>query len=100
MLVFVTEDGHLSRSDTWFIDGTFDTAPVSFFEKLYVIRAPLGESAVRCVYAFFTGKSHQMYGELVTAIADKRQELGVDMDPITVFMVFMRLTFGPHVTNR
>ena len=46
--VFATEDGlrHLAGSDTWFMDGTFSSAP-ALFEQIFVIRAHLGESAVR-----------------------------------------------------
>ena len=51
--VFATEDGlrHLAGSDTWFMDGTFSSAP-ALFEQIFVIRAHLGESAVICVYSF------------------------------------------------
>ena len=53
VLVFGTAEGlrHLGRSSQWFMDGTFASAPI-LFKQLYVIRAPLGETTVACVYAF------------------------------------------------
>lgn len=45
---------HLAVSDKWFMDGNYKMAP-SLFKQVYVIRVPLGSSAVTCVYAFLTG---------------------------------------------
>ena len=80
--VFATEDGlrHLAGSDTWFMDGTFSSAP-ALFEQIFVIRAHLGESAVSCVYAFLPGKSQEIYEEVLTAVLDKGDEFGLDFDP-------------------
>ncbi|KAG7176889.1 putative Inosine-5'-monophosphate dehydrogenase 1b-like 2, partial [Homarus americanus] len=41
------------------------------FQQLYVIRAPLGPSAVTCVYAFLSAKSQTIYEEFLQAICDK-----------------------------
>ena len=62
MLVFGTDVGlrHLASSDSWFMDGTFDVAAL-LFTQLYVIRVPLGESAVTCVYAFLPNKHQETY---------------------------------------
>ena len=40
----------LSQVDTWYMDGTFSMTP-NIFTHVYVIRAPLGGTAVSCVYA-------------------------------------------------
>jgi hypothetical protein len=48
---------HLAVADTWFMDGTFTVAP-RLFSQVYVIRAPLADSAVTCAYAFLTGYNH------------------------------------------
>ena len=47
VLIFAspTQLRHLAIADVWFMDGTFSTAP-HLFQQLYVIRAPLGSSAV------------------------------------------------------
>ena len=57
LLVFASDAAltQLAQSDTWHMDGTFDSAPY-IFQQLYVIRVPLGESAVSCVYAFLSSK--------------------------------------------
>ena len=105
MLVFGTDLGlrHLASSDSWFMDGTFDVAPL-LFTQLYVIRVPLGESAVTCVYAFLPNKHQETYEELFSAIQDRCTELGFNVDPTTVTMDFeqavinaMQSSFGPHV---
>jgi len=50
------------HSDIWrasiprYMDGTFDSAPLQF-QELYVIRAPPGDSAASCVYAFLPNKT-------------------------------------------
>ena len=62
------------------MDGTFASAP-KLFKQLYVIRAPLGETTVACVYAYLPGKSQCIYEELFSAIANKSQELEFDLDP-------------------
>ena len=50
MLVYATDGGlyHLVNSDTWHMNGTFNSAPL-LFNQLYVIRCPLVESFVSCV---------------------------------------------------
>ena len=53
MLVYATAGGLylLVNSDTWHMDGTFNSAPL-LFNQLYVIRCPLGESSVSGVRVF------------------------------------------------
>lgn len=56
VLVFAspTQLRHLANADVWFMDGTFSTSP-RLFHQLYIIRAPLGDSAVTCAYALLPG---------------------------------------------
>ena len=61
----------LAASDTWMMDGNFKMAPKHFMQ-LYVIRVPLGETAVSNVYALLEWKTQEMYKELLQAIMDKR----------------------------
>ena len=105
MLVFATEIGlrHLCRSDTWYMDGTFSSAP-RIFEQLYVIPAPLGETAVTCVYAFLTSKSQETYEELFGAVVRKCEDLGFSPNPSKVICDFEQsviraigTTFGDQV---
>ena len=50
MLVFATNHAlrHLASSHSWNMDGKCNVAPL-LVTHLYVIRVPLGESAVACV---------------------------------------------------
>ena len=41
----------LADARTWYMDGTFKVAP-AIFTQLYVIRVPLADSAISCIYAF------------------------------------------------
>ena len=63
--------------------GTFNSAPV-LFNQLYVIRCPLGPSAVSCVYAFLSNKLQSTYEELLTSVLDRCIVLGLQPDPTTV----------------
>ena len=78
---------HLGQSDTWFMDGNYAMSP-GVFEQLYVIRAHLGESAVSCVYAFLSGKSTQIYQELLQAVLDKMETMQIYPDPRVVITDF------------
>ena len=105
ILVFGTEQGlrHLCRSTTWYMDGTHSTTP-GIFNQIYIIRAPLGETAVTCVSA---GKSQEVYESMFSAIQDKCKELGFGADPLHIVTDFeqaviraVRATFGEHVSHR
>ncbi|XP_066965677.1 uncharacterized protein [Macrobrachium rosenbergii] len=84
IIIFATRDAmdHLAKAHTWYMDGTFASAPV-LFEQLFVIRAPLGDSAISCVYGFLSGRSQEIYQESLTTVLDKGEELGLHMNPDT-----------------
>ena len=85
VIVFASKIGlwHLATKDTWYMDGTFKVAP-KLFEQVYIIRAKLGESAVTCAYSLMTGKSQDLYQEMLQAIVTKCEELGFSPDPVDV----------------
>ena len=58
------------------------------FDQLYVIRAPLGDLAVTCVYALLSGKSQAIYEEMFRGMEAKCEELGFNLDPSTVMADF------------
>ena len=74
---------HLAQSPMWYIDGTFKVIP-TLFRQLYMIRAPLDESAITCIYAFMASNIEDSYIELFEIINDKCIALGTTLDPITV----------------
>ena len=78
---------HLAMADRWFMDGNFAMSP-SQFQQLYVIRAPLGASAVSCVYASLSGKTQRIYQILLKAVVDKCDAISYSVDPITVICDF------------
>ena len=71
VVIYGSRDGllHLCRSEVWYMDGNFSIVP-AIFSQLYVIRAPLGNTTVACVYAFLPTKSTGVYRELFQAISD------------------------------
>ena len=105
MLVFASEPAlrHLARAETWYMDGTFDSAPL-LFHQLYVIRVPVGNSAVSCVYSLLPDKHQATYEELFTAVTAKCTQLGFQPDPVTIITDYekaainaVQTTFGPDV---
>lgn len=108
ILVFGTAQAlrHLCASNTWYMDGTHPPTP-GLFKQLYVLRAPLGTTAVTCLYALLPGKSQDIYEELFRAVDQKCEELGLTPDPTTVITDFEQAvlkafgnTFGDHVIHQ
>lgn len=95
---------HLAMADRWFMDGNFAMSPTQF-QQLYVIRAPLGDSAVSCVYALLSGKTQTIYETLLKAIVEKCDQLSYSVDPTTIVCDFelavinaVTAVLGSHVT--
>jgi hypothetical protein len=88
------------------MDGTFAVAP-TIFTQLYVIRVPLGESYVTCVYALMSGKSYDDYKKMLECVSSKCAALGYQPSPSFVMTDFemsvIRATqdvFGNHVQHK
>jgi hypothetical protein len=92
MLVFASEEGLelLAQSHRWLMDGTFDSCP-SIFDQLYVIRAPLGETSVPCVYALLAGRTQAIYEELFRALSNVCEMIDVSLDPVTIIVDFEKV---------
>ena len=79
---------HLAESDVWMMDGTFKITPPMFYQ-LYVIRAPLEDTSVSCVYAIMTGKSYEAYRQLLTIVMEKCTDIsGRDPYPSKIVIDF------------
>lgn len=89
IIVFASEQTlrHLAKSDIWMMDGNFAMAPPKF-TQLYVIRVPLGNTAVSVVYAFLQHKTQNTYEQLFTAVLEKCAEYHLYPDPRTVMLDF------------
>ena len=105
IIIFGTDEAlrHLALTSTWFMDGCFSMAP-RLFQQLYIIRAPLGESAVTCVYALLPGKSQNIYEGFLRAVVERCEELGYSPDPSKVHVDFeksmmnaVHAVLGSHV---
>jgi len=62
--------------------------PVFGQGRLYVIRAPLGNTYITCVYALMAGKSQVEYEELLRSVIDACRRAGCEPDPIVVMTDF------------
>ena len=96
----------MCRARTWFMDGNYAMAP-EIFQQLYIIRVPLGETAVSCVYAFLSGKSQNVYEEMLQSIVDGCERLGFTPDPTEIVLDFEKAAMqavssilGPHVATK
>ena len=108
ILIFATEDGlrTLCRSREWFVDGTFSVAPRQF-KQMFIVRVPLGQRAVTCIYGFLPKKSQSVYEEFFQAVVESCAQLGFDPDPATVLIDFEQAisnaihgVISPHVHVR
>ncbi|KAL8577941.1 hypothetical protein ACOMHN_011937 [Nucella lapillus] len=87
MIIFATDRTlrHLARADEWFMDGNFSMAP-DHFCQLYVIRAPVGDTCISCVYALLPNKTQETYEQMLQAILDRCDELQLMPDPSQVIV--------------
>ncbi|KAL8621870.1 hypothetical protein ACOMHN_046074 [Nucella lapillus] len=91
MIIFATDRTlrHLARADEWFMDGNFSMAP-DHFCQLYVIRAPVGDTCVSCVYALLPNKTQETYEQMLQAILDRCDGLQLMPDPSQVIVDYER----------
>ena len=89
VIAFATEADlrRLSAADTVFMDGNFAMAP-KLFSQLNVLRVPFGETSVTCVYALLQHKTRAAYDELLQAIVDKYEAIGLVMNVQTIITDF------------
>ena len=74
------------------MDGNFSMAP-RIFKQLYIIRAPLGDTAITCVYAFLAHKNQESYTEMLEAVVHKCEELGFNVSPQQIITDFEQTVF-------
>ena len=60
---------HLASATEWYLDGNFAMAP-DLFTQLYIIRAPLGESAVTVLYILLERKTQATYEEMLELLLE------------------------------
>ncbi|KAK2151041.1 hypothetical protein LSH36_378g02055 [Paralvinella palmiformis] len=102
IIVFGASDAlkHLTHG-TW-MDGNH-VAPHGFCQ-LYIIRCPLGNTAVSAIYALLQRKSQHTYENLLRAIVGNCSCLQHQPDPLTVVIDFesammraLKAVFGDHI---
>ena len=88
------------------MDGTFKVAP-TIFTQLYVIRVPLADSAISCIYAFTQRKGRDTYESLLLRLVEKAEELNLFLDPEVIITDFelaalnaISSVLGPHVRTK
>lgn len=80
LIAFATEENIrlLANADTFFMDGTFDTAP-PLFKQIFTIRIAFSTTYITTVYCLLQKKARAGYQELFQAIVDKCEELGLTL---------------------
>lgn len=58
------------------MDGNFSIAP-NISSQVYIIRVPLGDSAVTCVYSLLTHQNQNIYEEFLQAVVNKCEAYGL-----------------------
>ena len=108
VLVFAADNvlQHLASADKWYMDGNFSVAP-NIFMQLYVIRVPLGNSAISAVYGLLPNKQQRSYEAVIKATLDRCEELGFTPDPTVIVTDFetsamnaVQVTLGHHVRTQ
>ena len=75
------------KADTFFMDGTFDTAP-PFFKQIFTIRIAFSTTHITAVYCLLQKKARVGYQELFQTIVDKCEELGLTLNVTKVVSDF------------
>ena len=93
-LIFASPAGLnlLSESTLWFMDGNFKASPASFLQ-LYVIRVPLGSTAVSVVYCIMERKSKRAYLHVFESILNKLRDSGLRIHVQRVMCDFEKAVF-------
>ena len=75
ILVFATNDNIqlLAESPSWFMDGTFKTAPELFFQ-LYTIHSCTAKKVLPCVYALLPNKQQATYNRLFEILKEHQNK--------------------------
>ena len=89
VIAFATEDNLrlLAEVDTFFMDGTFDTAP-PLFKQIFTIRIAFSTIHITAVYYLLQQKARVSYQELFQAIVDKCEELDLTLNVTKVVSDF------------
>ena len=89
VIAFATEDNLrlLAEAHTFFMDGTFDTAP-PLFKQICTIRIAFSTTHITAVYCLLQKKARVGYQELFQAIVDKCEELGLALNVTKVVSDF------------
>ena len=81
MIIFFSDAGInlLSSASVWYMDGNFKMSPQGFLQ-LYVIRVPLGTTAVTVAFCVLERKSKATYTTLFEALMRAFEELGLEVN--------------------
>ena len=89
IVLFATSEQvqHLASATEWYMDGNFAMAP-ALFTQLYIIRAPLGESAVTVLYILLERKTQATYEEMLELLLDLLDDFGLQAAVTRVVLDF------------
>ena len=98
VIIFATQENlrSLDKCRTWYVDGTFDTAPSMFFQMFAILgtavqvsnSGTLQQVALPFVYALLKSKNGTAYSKVFEVVVSKGRELGLAMQPQYVLSDF------------
>ena len=81
----------LASADIWLMDGNYAMSSQGFLQ-LYVISAPIGNTAVSTLSACLQNKTQDTYETLLQAVMDRCHEIDLYPDPTTIIVDFEQAT--------
>lgn len=90
-LIFATKENlrMLFRSNTWFIDGKFKTAPTIFYQLFEILGSVTQEDktlTLPFVYALLENKEQVSYKKIVDVVSTKAREFNIEINQPSVIM--------------
>ena len=87
--MFATKDclQLMCKSKIWFMDGNYKMAPKHFLQ-LYILRVPLGSTAVSVMCILLQRKNQATYEEMFQTLLEKCHEQNLYPDPEEVMIDF------------
>ncbi|CAF1441808.1 unnamed protein product, partial [Didymodactylos carnosus] len=95
LLVFGSKWGieYLSEVDTWHMDGTFKTRPLSF-RQLYIIHGYRNGYMIPTVYALTSDKSGKTYEQILKTIIEQANKYNIVVEPKRAVSDFEQAIFN------
>ena len=81
----------LSKTEKWWCDGTFKTAP-KFYYQHYIIHGKYNNAwPLPGMFSFMSGKSYDLYSLMLTQLKESAQLVGLTLAPKIIQTMLMKI---------